>query len=112
MEGDRLKVDQAIGYPGKEGQKSKDESLLRVLSHDETLSSVKDLIYNIKGKVLPTEHAQDTGGTSFLNAEIPSGQYGFFLEKLRQLGTLQSPTPVIDTKGSGYIKIRIHFLPS
>jgi hypothetical protein len=72
-------------------------------------SIVRDLIYNVRGTVLSAEYDRNTDQPRSLEAEIPAGQYGFFLEKLQQLGTLQAPTPTIDATGLERIKIRIQF---
>lgn len=109
MEGDSLGKDPSIGYLSEDGPETKDEPVLKVLSHDKMLSSVRELIYNVKGTVLSIEYDRNTDRPKSLATEIPAGQYGFFFEKLQQLGTLQTPTPAIDATGLEHIKIRIQF---
>jgi hypothetical protein len=75
-------------------------------------SIVRELIYNVKGTVLSTEFDRNTNQTISLEAEIPAMQYGFFFERLQQLGTLQAPTPTIDATGLERIKIRLQFIHS
>jgi hypothetical protein len=109
MEGASPVKNPAIGYLAEEGPETKDEFILKVLSHDEMLSSVRELIYNVKGTVLSMEYDQNTDRPKSLETEIPAGQYRFFFKKLQQLGTLQTPTPAIDATGLERIKIRIQF---
>ncbi len=112
LKGDGLEEDQGIEYLAEGEIESKDESVSRVLSHDRAPSRVRDLIHSLKGTVLSMEYDQNTGQPRSLDAKIPAGQYGFFFEKLQQLGTLQSPPPALDAKGPEPIKIRIHFIHS
>jgi hypothetical protein len=110
MKRKRLEQGRGMGFLAKEELRSKDASGLEVLSSDEALSKVKDLVYRVNGTVLSMKYEESTGRPELISAEIPAGQYSFFCEKLQQVGTLQSPPPAIMAKDAEGIKIQIRLI--
>jgi len=92
--------------------KLKEEPASKVLSPDEVLSRIRDLINNVKGTVLSTEYDQNTHQPESIHAEIPAEQYGFLCEKLQQLGIFRFPAPAVEGKALKHLKIHIRFIHS
>jgi len=110
MKEKRLEQGRGMGFLAEKELRSKDASSLDVLSSDEALSKVKNLVYRVKGTVLSMKYEEATGRPELINAEIPAGQYSFFCEKLQQVGTLQCPPPAIVARDAEGIKIQIRLI--
>ena len=84
--------------------------LEKSITVEDAFSEIEHIIGTLNGKVLSKEYNPDTGQAEFLDAEIPSDQYGLFCDKLHELGTHQSPLPDIETRDTKLTRIRIHLI--
>lgn len=89
-----------------------EKPLEKSFTADGAFSNLKHIIGTLNGNILSAEYDQNTGQPKFLDAEIPSDQYGLFCDKLHELGTPQSPLPEIETRGIKCIRIRIRLIQS
>jgi hypothetical protein len=95
-----------------EGEKRTSEMSDRERAVRAALSGVSNLISFFDGKVISVEYAKQSGLPQFIYAEIPTGNYSPFLERLNRIGALQPPPRFTTAKEKEVIPIKIQLLPT
>jgi len=103
-------TEQTAALPLKERLETKDEGTVTTSDLEETLLKVKNSINLSEGKVISIEYEKETGLPRYITAEIPAEKYNAFLEKVNQIGTLQTPFPAKPQKDQKRVQIRIRLI--
>ncbi|MBA7697228.1 hypothetical protein ES703_105888 [subsurface metagenome] len=93
----------SVPVPDEEKPGVKDEAARPSIHFGEAPSKVIKLIELVDGEVI-TDRLQS------ITAQIPAKNYHSFLDKLNQLGALQSPFPTMLAEDQGMIQIRIQLI--
>lgn len=100
----------SVPVPDEERPGVKDEAARPSVHFGEAPSKVIKLIERVHGEVITEIYEREAGRPQFITAQIPAKNYTSFLDKLSQLGTLQSPFPTMLGEDQEMIQIRIQLL--
>ena len=96
--------------PDEERRGARDEAARASVHFGEAPSKVIKLIELVDGEIIGEVYEREAGRLQSITAQIPAKNYTSFLDKLSQLGTLQSPLPTISAQDQGMIQIRIQLI--
>jgi hypothetical protein len=102
----------SVPVPDEERPGVKDEAARPSIHSGEAPSKVIKLIELVDGEVIGKVYEREAGRPQFITAQIPAKNYHSFLDKLNQLGTLQSPFPTMLAEDQGMIQIQIQLISS
>lgn len=100
----------SVPVPDEERPEVKDEAARASVHFGEAPSKVIKLIELIDGEVIGEVYEREAGRPQFITAQIPAKNYTSLLDKLSQLGALQSPLPTMLAEDQGMIQIRIQLI--
>ncbi|MDB9823306.1 zf-HC2 domain-containing protein [Deltaproteobacteria bacterium] len=75
------------------------------------ISAIYEIISLEGGRLLLKEYRNGTDHPEYITLEVPGTNYRQFLEKIENIGTLQTPAPDLPKDYQERISLRIHIIP-